>query len=72
MACWMDPAVREEVARSEAAKRHQAEANQRAAQAARTNLRGRTAPVSTRPNGAEQATKTLRQTLEDTADELGF
>jgi hypothetical protein len=72
MACWMDPAVREEVARSEAAKRQQAEANQRAAQAARTNLRGRTAPVSTKPNGAEQAAKTLRQTLEDTADELGF
>ncbi len=72
LACRMDEGVWNEIQQAAAARQQQVAANQRAAQAARTNLRGRTAPVMAKPNGAEQAAKSLRQTLEETADELGF
>lgn len=70
-AMWMNPEIRAEIQRAETARAAQATSNQRAAQAARLNTRGRTAPVSA-PNGAGEGPKTLRETIEASADEVGF
>lgn len=73
-ALWMDPEIRAQLQQRDTQRVSQGEANRRAAQAARSNLRGRTSPVG-RPNGqdgGEGRPRTLRETIEASADEIGF
>lgn len=71
-AIWMSPQTRGAIQQAEAARAAQDQANRRAAQAARSNLRGRTQPVA-KPNGAgDGEPRTLRQVIEASADEIGF
>jgi hypothetical protein len=67
---WMNPATRDQLI---AAQRHGVErqqADQRARQAVRGNARGLTSPV-TKP-GEPQGKQSLRDVLENSADEVGF
>jgi hypothetical protein len=71
-ACRMDEAVWNEIQAAQAARVTQQQANQRAASAARLNIRSRTSPVS-KPNGsADGKAVSLRDTIEATAEDLGF
>lgn len=70
-ALWMSPKVRTDLIAAERTSVQQREANQRAANAARSNVRGRTVPVTGKQNGAE-GPKSLRETIEASADEIGF
>jgi hypothetical protein len=70
-ACRMNDAVYEEMQQAGRLTAEQHAANQRAALAAKGNIRGRTAPVSTTANGAGEK-KSLRATLEAAADEAGI
>jgi len=70
-ACWSDPEVRQDMMRAEWS-RHQSQAsNQRALQAARSNVRGLTAPVA-KSAPAKKGNGSLRDVLEATAEEVGF
>lgn len=70
-ACYMNESVREEMQQAGRQIADQQASNQRAALAARSNLKGRTTPVSA-PNGAGGDKRSLRETLEAAADEAGF
>jgi hypothetical protein len=70
-ACWMDPAVRQEMMRMEWTRTQHAASNQRAAQAVRSNVRGMTNPVS-KPAPDKKGNGSLRDALEASADEVGF
>lgn len=72
-ACWMDPEVRKILMTAEQNRASQQQANQRAMQAAKSNVRGVTSPVS-KPAGApaKKGNGSLRDTLEASAEEVGF
>ena len=70
-ACRMNLAVSEKRAAAERQRAQQQQSNQRAAQAARLNVRGRTSAVTGMANGQGEA-KSLRDVIDSTADELGF
>jgi hypothetical protein len=67
---WMNPATRESLIATERQSVEQREANKRAAQAVRSNVRGLTSPVSKPPE--QGGKKSLRETLERAADEVGY
>lgn len=67
---WMHPQTRAALVAAERATVQQQQANDRARLAARANTRGVTSPVSKPPDPA--GTKSLRDTLEATADEIGL
>jgi len=69
-AAYAVPEVRQLIAKAEAAKAQARKDADRAAQAARSNVRGRTMPV-TGPNGVAEP-QGLRAVLEATADEIGI
>jgi hypothetical protein len=68
---WMNPATRQTLVAAEKARVEQAEANKRAAQAVRSNTRGITSPVS-KPADDPSKPKSLRDTIEEAAEEIGF
>src|SRR5215831_4784870 len=68
---YMIPRIRAAISAAETAKAQAKKDAGRAAQAARSNIRGRTSPV-TGPNAANGQARTLRETLEATADEIGL
>jgi hypothetical protein len=70
-ACWANPEVRKHMLQAEQNRVHQQQSNQRAAQAARGNVRGLTSPVS-KPSQDHKGNGSLRDTLENSADEVGF
>jgi hypothetical protein len=70
-ACWMDPEVRKLLMTEERSRASQQQSNQRAMQAARSNVRGMTSPVS-KPESKKKGNGNLRDTLEASADEVGF
>jgi hypothetical protein len=72
-ACWMHPEVRKVLMTEEQNRARQQQSNQRAMQATRSNVRGITSPVS-KPAGppAKKGNGTLRDTLEASAEEVGF
>lgn len=70
-ACWQDEAVRKEMLNAQWSQANQRHANQRAAQAARSNVRGLTSPVS-KPAPERKSNGSLRDTLEASADEVGL
>jgi hypothetical protein len=69
-ACWAHPQVRQELIRAQWTQAQNAASNQRAQQAARSNVRGLTSPVS-KPT-PKKGNGSLRDTLEASADEVGF
>jgi hypothetical protein len=70
-ACWQDPEVRKEMLNSHWSRANQQHSNQRAVQAARSNVRGLTSPVS-KPAPERKSNGSLRDTLEASADEVGL
>lgn len=69
-AVWMNPIVRAKVQQREAQLAQRQLTDQRASQAARLNLRGRTSPVA---NGAiKTGPMSLRDTIEAAAEEIGL
>lgn len=71
MAIWAVPEVRQQLLQAERATVEQQQAAARAKQAVRSNARGITSPV-TKPQAKEGEASSLRDTIEATADELGF
>ncbi len=69
-AVWMNPQLRNTLIQSAQQSVEQRQANQRAAQAARSNVRGRTSPVE-KPTNTE-GPQGLRATLAAAADEVGL
>jgi hypothetical protein len=70
-ALWMHPQTREKLVSAERDKVTRQASDKRAAQAVRGNVRGITSPVTKPPADAGKP-KTLRDTLEASADEIGF
>jgi len=70
-ALWMDANVRGTLLQRERATVAQQQADQRAAQAVRSNTRGRTSPV-TPPAPPTGQKRSLRETLEAAADAVGL
>jgi len=70
-ACWADPEIRKELLLKERNRVQQGNANQRALQAARSNVRGLTSPVS-KPAAEKKGNGSLRDVMEASADEVGF
>lgn len=70
-ACWADPEVRKHMLQAEQLRQQHAQSNQRAQQAARSNVRGITSPVA-KPSQERKGNGSLRDTLENSADEVGF
>lgn len=70
-AVWMNPQLRQTLIQSERQSVEQKAANERAAKAARMNVRGRTSPVSKPASEADQP-KGLRAAIEAAADEVGL
>jgi hypothetical protein len=70
-ACWANPEVRKHMLQAEELRKQHSQSNQRAAQAARGNVRGLTSPVS-KPANEKKGNGSLRDTLENSADEVGF
>jgi hypothetical protein len=69
-AVWMKPEIRQSLLAGQRNSADQQRLNQRASQAARSNVRGRTSPVTTKDSGDEP--KSLRATIASSADEVGF
>lgn len=69
-ATWMNPTVRQTLLAAQQNSATQQQANARAQQAARSNIRGKTSPV-TKPDSGEQP-KGLRATIAAAAEEVGF
>lgn len=70
-AVWMNPQLRASFIQQERAAISQKQANERASQAARGNVRGRTSPVSKpTPDGGKPMS--LRETIAAAADEVGL
>lgn len=70
-AVWMNPQLRNTLIAAERQSVEQKAANERAAKAARSNVRGRTSPV-TKPEAPGGEKKGLRATIEAAADEVGL
>ena len=70
-ACWAHPQVREQMLQAERNRVSQQYSNERARVAARSNVRGLTSPVS-KPSQEKKGNGSLRDTLENSADEVGF
>ena len=70
-ACWLDPEVRKEMLAAQWSNQNRTASNQRAAQAARSNVRGLTSPVS-KPAPERKSNGSLRDTIEASADEVGL
>ena len=70
MACWAVPEIRSQLIAAERNSVQQQKSNERARQAARSNVRGITSPVA-KPAG-DGKPKGLRATLEAAADEVGI
>lgn len=70
MACWAVPEIRAKLIEAERAGVQQRQSNDRAKQAARSNVRGITSPVA-KPAG-DGKKGGLRATLEAAAEEVGF
>lgn len=70
-ACWADPQIRKELMHAEWSRQQHSQSNQRAQQAVRSNVRGLTSPVS-KPSQEKKGNGSLRDTLENSADEVGF
>jgi len=68
---WMNPQTRQTLIAAERNTVTRQHSDQRARQAVRTNTRGLTSPVS-KPPSEPGKPKTLREQLEETADEIGF
>lgn len=71
MAVWMNPQLRETLISKERQSVEQKAANERAAKAARMNVRGRTSPVG-KPASEADAPKGLRAVISAAADEVGL
>lgn len=71
-AIWMVPSVRQSLQQAQQSRQQQDDAAKRARQAVRSNVRGITSPVAKPAAGAEGGPKTLRETIEATADEIGI
>jgi hypothetical protein len=69
-ALWMNQEVRQRLVAAERQTVEQQQGNRRAAQAVRSNIRGRTNPVSA--PAEQQGKRSLRDTLEQAADEVGI
>jgi hypothetical protein len=69
--CWADPEIRKLMLEAERNRAQHTQSNQRAVQAARSNVRGLTSPVS-KPAQEHKGNGSLRDTLENSADEVGF
>jgi hypothetical protein len=67
---WMNPETRAEMIAAERAAVEKKASDSRAQQAARQNIRGRTSEVAKPPD--DGTPKGLRETLEQSADEIGF
>jgi len=67
----MDEKVRQDLLQAELSRQRNAHSNQRAQQAARSNVRGLTSPVS-RQAPVKKGNGSLRDTLESSADEVGI
>lgn len=70
-AVWMHPELRKSLIQNERQSEQQKQANARAAQAARSNVRGRTSPVE-KPTAPGEAPKGLRAVIAAAADEVGL
>jgi hypothetical protein len=70
-ACWANPEVRKHMLEAERQRAGQQQSNERAKLAARSNVRGLTSPVS-KPAQEHKGNGSLRDTLESSADEVGF
>lgn len=70
-ALWMSPETRQAQLAAAERQRQQQHANVRASQANRSNVRGRTSPVTGKPP-ADGERKSLRDIIASTADDLGF
>lgn len=70
-ALWMHADTRQGLLQRERATVTQAQANQRAQQQVRSNITGRTHPVAPPPRPEGQK-RTLRETLEEAADKVGY
>lgn len=70
-AVWMNPQLRQTLIQSERQSVEQKAANERAAKAARSNLRGRTSPVE-KPAADGDKPKGLRAVIAAAADEVGL
>jgi len=71
MAVWMNPQLRETLISKERQSVEQKAANERAAKAARMNVRGRTSPVG-KPTAEGDKPKGLRAVISAAADEVGL
>lgn len=69
-AVWMNPETRQAMLTAQTTSADQQAANARAAQAAKSNLRGKTAPVTKPDTGGEA--KGLRATIAAAAEEVGL
>jgi len=70
-ACWADPQIRQHMIQAEALRKQHVQSNRRATQAARSNVRGLTSPVS-KPSADRKGNGSMRDVLENSADEVGF
>lgn len=70
-AVWMNPQLRQTLIQQERQSVEQRQQNERAAKAARLNVRGRTSPVS-KPASDADAPKGLRAVIAAAADEVGL
>lgn len=70
-ACWADPEVRQHLLQAEVTRKQNVVLNQRAQQAAKSNVRGLTSPVA-KPAAERKGNGALRDMLEASADEVGF
>lgn len=68
---WMNPQTRQALIAAERNTVTQQASNRRATQAARSNVRGLTSPVS-KPQADPGQKRSLREMMEETADEIGF
>lgn len=68
-ALWMNPTTRAMLVNADRATAQQAASNERARQAVKSNLKGRSVAASA---PAQAGNKSLRETLEEAADELGI
>jgi hypothetical protein len=71
-ALWMAPETRQAQLDAAARQRSQKAANERAVQANRSNVRGRTSPVTGKPPADPNKPKSLRETIAEAAEEIGF
>jgi uncharacterized protein (DUF2164 family) len=69
-ALWMNPQIRTVLVNAERTAIQQQASNERARQAVRSNLRGRSAAATAPADNCQP--KSLRQTLEEAADEVGI